>query len=157
MRQLKNRLWALVLAGLWLGALIAISFLEAPLKFQAPGITVPLGLGIGRLVFGALNILECVLLIALTVALFIPWKNRVAGRGLYTFIALAAVYLLKVLGVRPQLHARTDLVLQGVETGGSVWHYFYIAADVSQLILLILFVFFIAKQVLASINSGHSA
>jgi len=29
--------------------LVAISFLEAPLKFRAPGVTVPFGLGIGRL------------------------------------------------------------------------------------------------------------
>ena len=40
----------------WLGMVFAISFLEAPLKFRAPGITIPLGLGIGRLVFRALNI-----------------------------------------------------------------------------------------------------
>lgn len=37
---------------------LAISFLEAPLKFRAPGITVPLGLGIGRLVFQAFNAVE---------------------------------------------------------------------------------------------------
>ena len=45
----------------WLGMVAAISFLEAPLKFQAPGITVQLGLGIGRLVFRALNAVEIVL------------------------------------------------------------------------------------------------
>jgi hypothetical protein len=33
---------------------IAISFVETPSKFRAPGITVPLALGIGRLVFKAL-------------------------------------------------------------------------------------------------------
>jgi hypothetical protein len=37
----------------WLGMVLAISFLGAPLKFRAPGITVALGLGIGRLVFRA--------------------------------------------------------------------------------------------------------
>ena len=37
-------------AFVWLGMVLAISFLETPLKFRAPGITVPLGLGIGRLV-----------------------------------------------------------------------------------------------------------
>jgi hypothetical protein len=35
----------------WLGMVLAISFLEAPLKFRAPGVTIPVGLGIGRLVF----------------------------------------------------------------------------------------------------------
>jgi hypothetical protein len=39
----------------WLGVVLAISFLETPLKFRAPGITVPLGLGVGRLVFRALR------------------------------------------------------------------------------------------------------
>ncbi len=41
----------LLLPAFLLGAIVAISFLEAPLKFLAPGITIPLGLGIGRLVF----------------------------------------------------------------------------------------------------------
>ena len=45
----------------WLGMVLAISFLETPLKFRAPGITLPLGLGIGRLVFRALNTAEVVL------------------------------------------------------------------------------------------------
>jgi hypothetical protein len=31
----------------WLGMVLAISFLEAPLKFRAPGVTLPPGLGIG--------------------------------------------------------------------------------------------------------------
>ena len=30
----------------WLGMVLAISFLETPPKFRAPGITLPLGLGI---------------------------------------------------------------------------------------------------------------
>lgn len=47
----------LLLPAFLLGAIVAISFLEAPLKFLAPGITIPLGLGIGRLVFTALNVL----------------------------------------------------------------------------------------------------
>ncbi|WP_407690773.1 hypothetical protein [Saccharothrix syringae] len=50
-----------VLAGiacLWLGMAPAISFPEAPLKFRAPGVTVAIGLGIGRIVFRALNVVE---------------------------------------------------------------------------------------------------
>ena len=40
---------------------LAVSFLEAPLKFRAPGVTLPIGLGIGRLVFRALNSAEALL------------------------------------------------------------------------------------------------
>ncbi|WP_237562181.1 hypothetical protein [Glutamicibacter soli] len=39
--------------ALRLGLVTGISFIEAPLKFTAPEITIPLGSGIGRLVFFA--------------------------------------------------------------------------------------------------------
>ena len=42
----------------WLGMVLAISCLEAPLKFRAPDVTLQIGLGIGRLVFRALNTVE---------------------------------------------------------------------------------------------------
>ena len=34
------------LAFVWLGMVLAISFLEAPIKFRAPGVTLQIGLGI---------------------------------------------------------------------------------------------------------------
>ena len=49
---------ALIITFLWIGFVCAISFMEAWLKFRAPGITLPLGLGIGRIVFDALNKME---------------------------------------------------------------------------------------------------
>ena len=48
---------AVAVTFVWLGMVLAISFLEAPLKFRAPHVTLPIGLGIGRLVFRALNTL----------------------------------------------------------------------------------------------------
>lgn len=46
---------------IWLGMVLAISFLETPLKFRAPGVDIPIGLGIGRIVFRALNRAEITL------------------------------------------------------------------------------------------------
>jgi hypothetical protein len=46
---------------LWAGLVAGISFLEAPLKFTVPHITVALGVGIGRVVFHALNKVEIIL------------------------------------------------------------------------------------------------
>ena len=48
----------LLMLGVWLGMLLGISFMEAPLKFRAPNMTIALGLGIGQLVFSALNKVE---------------------------------------------------------------------------------------------------
>ncbi|MGV0798843.1 hypothetical protein ABQF26_17835, partial [Mycolicibacterium elephantis] len=58
----------LLVPMLWLGMVLAISFLEAPLKFGAPGVTLPIGLGIGRRVFKALNGVEVVLAAVLLAA-----------------------------------------------------------------------------------------
>ena len=59
---------AVAVTFVWLGMVTAISFVEAPLKFRAPGVTLPIGLGIGRLVFRALNIAELTLAVVLASA-----------------------------------------------------------------------------------------
>ncbi|MFV0253928.1 MAG: hypothetical protein ACK5H2_11435 [Beutenbergiaceae bacterium] len=95
---------------LWLGMVLAISFLEAPLKFKAPGITIPLGLGIGRLVFRALNIAESVVALALILALLL------ADPGPTTTWAVAVSVLMllaQIVAIRPRLSKRADEVLAG--------------------------------------------
>ena len=101
------------LVFVWLGMVLAISFLEAPLKFQAPGITIPLGLGIGRLVFRALNSVESVLAAALavTAAVADDWST-VAVAGL---IVAAGALAVQVMAVRPALSRRTAAVLADPE------------------------------------------
>lgn len=97
------------LVFLWLGMVIAISFIEAPLKFRAPGITIALGLGIGRLVFRALNSVEAVIAVALIVLTVAGdgWP-RAALAGIDAAIIALAV---QVLAVRPALTKRSDAVL----------------------------------------------
>jgi hypothetical protein len=91
----------------WLGMVLAISFLETPLRFRAPGITVPLGLGIGRLVFRALAVAELALAVALTVALVLAVGTGVVGAATWTLIALLWAVLAVQAGVlRPRLDQR---------------------------------------------------
>jgi hypothetical protein len=101
---------AVAVTFVWLGMVLAISFLEAPLKFRAPGVTVPIGLGIGRLVFRVLNGVEAVLALLVVIALILDRPDVVALAAL----ALAVVVLVVQLAVvRPRLSRRTDLVLAG--------------------------------------------
>lgn len=155
-RTVKVELWRVVLAVLWFGLVAAISFIEAPLKFQAPGITIPLGLGIGRLVFGALNLVEAAILLATTVLAFWPREARLAGARLWGWFALLLVFVLKVAVVRPPLNARTDLVLQGADPGQSPWHYVYIACDLVTMLLLLLLAVQAARALVRRIP-GHGA
>ncbi|AVL26505.1 hypothetical protein NBRGN_057_00950 [Nocardia brasiliensis NBRC 14402] len=119
---------------LWLGMVLAISFLEAPLKFRAPGITVPLGLGIGRLVFRALNAVEAVLAVLLVIAAAIVE----ATTGTWIWLLLAVVVLAgQIVLVRPPLSKRADRVLAGAELPRSHAHFWYIGLEVVKVVGLI--------------------
>ncbi|MEV0733152.1 hypothetical protein [Polymorphospora sp. NPDC050346] len=118
----------------WLGMVLAISFLEAPLKFRAPGVTLPIGLGIGRLVFRALNTVEVVLAAVLVVALVAGHPSR----GAVTAAAVAVVALIVQLAlVRPRLTRRSDRVLAGHDAPRSRSHYAYIALEMIKVLALI--------------------
>ena len=127
----------LVIPAVWLGLLIGISLIEAPLKFTAPGITIPLGLGIGRRVFFAMNIVEVVLVLVLLIALVRslgrpPWARLTApGTNRLWLLGLISggLLLIKFAAIRPFLNQRTDAVLAGEFAGGSNLHYAYIAVD----------------------------
>lgn len=118
----------------WLGMVLAISFLEAPLKFRAPGVTLPVGLGIGRLVFRALNTCEAVFAAAV-IALVVAGG---AGTGVLVLTAVSAVLLAVQLGVvRPGLNRRSDRVLAGEELPRSRAHLYYVALEVAKAAALI--------------------
>jgi hypothetical protein len=125
----------LILPAVWLGIIIGISLIEAPLKFQAPGITIPLGLGIGRLVFTAMNIVELVIAALLLLSCV---RSGVDRRFWALLWATAGVLLVKVAVIRPILNRETDRVLAGLSGGGSAAHLFYIAADGVLIVLLVL-------------------
>ncbi|MEB3064002.1 hypothetical protein [[Mycobacterium] zoologicum] len=124
----------------WLGMVLAISFIEAPLKFQAPGITLQLGLGIGRLVFRALNAVEIALasLVLLAVAVDPPGSAPLTALG----IAIAVLITQSVL-VRPRLRRRSDAVLAAaVAPGGGMRershaHYAYAGLEVIKVVALL--------------------
>ncbi|WP_433731312.1 hypothetical protein ACQP0C_05975 [Nocardia sp. CA-129566] len=128
----QHLLWFLPM--LWLGMVLAISFLEAPLKFRAPGITKPLGLGIGRLVFRALNIAESVLVVLLIAATLVVAPSGAVRIWLGVAAAILAVQLLIV---RPLLTRRSDRVLAGADLPRSRAHYWYIGLEVAKVVALI--------------------
>ncbi|WP_110208141.1 hypothetical protein [Nocardioides daejeonensis] len=128
---------AIAASFVWLGMVVAISFIEAPIKFQAPGITIPLGLGIGRLVFKALNACEVVLAVCLVLGSFAAAASEAARIS----VVIAVVMLMvQVLGVRPALTRRTDAVLanpDAVNGPGSNAHLWYVGFEVVKVLALL--------------------
>lgn len=124
---------AVALTFIWLGMVLAISFLEAPMKFRAPGVTLQIGLGIGRLVFRALNTAE--VLIAVGIAIALGLSNPRVGIVMIFAIAFGAL-IIQLAGVRPRLTRRSDAVLAGEDAPRSHAHYVYVAFEVVKLVAL---------------------
>lgn len=122
------------LTWLWLGMVLAISFLEAPLKFRAPGVDLRIGLAIGRLVFRALNTAEAVLAVVIGAALVIGRPGPTATGATAAAVVVLAVQL---VGVRPALTRRSDQVLAGEEGPRSHAHLWYVALEVVKVAALI--------------------
>jgi hypothetical protein len=115
-------------------AVAVAAILETPLKFRAPGVTLAIGLGIGRLVFRALNACELVLAVAVVVALVVeppPALARIAAG-----VAVLAL-IIQVLAVRPRLTKRSETVLAGGEGPRSRAHFGYVGFEIVKVVALL--------------------
>jgi hypothetical protein len=126
---------AIAATFIWLGMVAAISFLEAPLKFRAPGVTLQVGLGIGRLVFRALN--GCEVVLAAT-AVTVTLLNGGSAAALVALLTATLMLAAQIVFVRPALTRRSDQVLAGAEGPRSRAHYVYVALESVKVIALII-------------------
>ena len=124
---------AVAVVFIWLGMVLAISFLEAPLKFRARGVTLQIGLSIGRLVFRALNTVEVVLAVVILVSTVATPPS--AGAAAALAVAFAALAL-QIGAVRPRLNRRSDQVLAGLDAPRSRGHYVYIGLEAIKVLAL---------------------
>lgn len=124
---------------LWIGFVAGISFLEAPLKFQAPHITLALGLGIGRLVFAALNKVEWVFALAIAFSLF--RQGGISNTKNLLFAVSLLMLLVQTIWLLPALDARAELHIQGAAVPSSFLHVYYVLAEAIKVGCLLTFGF----------------
>ncbi|MHA7664339.1 hypothetical protein [Mycolicibacterium sp. HS_4_1] len=118
----------------WLGMVLAISFLEAPLKFRAPNVTLQIGLGIGRLVFRALNMVELVFAAGIVLSVL---ASRPSVPVTAAFVVAVTALAAQLLVVRPRLNRRSDEVLAGRVGPRSRGHYVYVALELIKVVALL--------------------
>ena len=123
---------------IWAGFVGAISFMESWLKFQAPGITLSLGLGIGKLVFGALNIMEWVFAVLILTEFSIK-KRQLLQKGNILFLSVLAIVFLQTFWLLPTMSHRANLLIAGQTLGESQLHFYYVGFEIIKLVCLLLF------------------
>ncbi|MEU4893395.1 hypothetical protein AB0B12_07690 [Streptomyces sp. NPDC044780] len=125
----------------WLGTVVGISLLETPLRFRAlrdhveeDAEATRLGLGIGRLVFRALNTAEAVLAVVTVVAVLVAGPT--VAVAVLTGI-VAALLTVQLAAVRPFLQRRSSRVLAGEHPPRSGAHHVYVALEMLKVPALI--------------------
>lgn len=124
----------------WAGFVGAISFMEAWLKFTAPGVTLVTGLSIGKVIFTTLNRVEIVFALVLLITLIArkaQWSF--AAAGLPVFILL--ILFVQSIWILPPLSARIDLYLAGNTPRPSDLHFYFLALESAKLIALLCYGF----------------
>jgi len=98
--------------------------MEAWLKFQAPGVTLPVGLSIGKMIFNALNRVEWFLLIVYFVLFFGFIKNKTRAMNVVSWVLLG-ILIVQTFLLLPQLSERADIIINGEEVGKSLLHVYF--------------------------------
>ncbi len=125
-----------IIALLWAGMIIGISFLESWVKFRAHSLTKPVGLDVGRVVFRLFHKIQSVLLILIICISFVAqltFKDWVFLCGLVLILSIQMLWLF------PQLNNRVDTILTGGHPPSSLVHAGYGVTELAKLILLLTF------------------
>lgn len=118
---------------LWAGMMIAVTMVATPARFTAVSATREIALDVGRVVFAAHNKAELVALVLLLIVV------RVSGRAAKLWpqcAALALILIVQVVGLMPELSARTDMVLAGETPPPSFVHGIYSSLELLKLGIL---------------------
>jgi hypothetical protein len=113
--------------------------MEAWLKFQAPGITLALGLGIGRIVFDALNRMEWIFLLVIALHYGRDGYRKIEYTDL-TFFIPVVLLILQTFVWLPILDLRAELHIQGAHMPPSTLHLVYILAEVVKVACLMAYI-----------------
>ncbi|MDQ1772194.1 hypothetical protein GQR60_16270 [Labilibaculum sp. A4] len=126
--------YGFVLSFVWVGFLLAISFMEAWVKFRAVSLDLPTGLDVGVHVFGALNMIERIFSAMLLVYVFINYTDKVVvltGLTIFTFVVAQSGYLL------PELNQHAQLIIMGMVPEKNSIHHIYVLMEVVKLVALL--------------------
>lgn len=126
----------LLIIGIWTGLVLGISFLEAPLKFTAPGMTYKIALGLGRIIFKYSNNVQLVFCLVLVV--WQLFNSSRCGNQFNLMIAMIIiVMIIQNMMLLPSLDHRVIRILNGESLQASPLHMYFVLSEIAKIALLI--------------------
>lgn len=127
----------LTLLCLMTGIFITVSFLETLLKFQVTGMTLPVALELGMLMFGVSTKIQCVFLILIMLGMLIS-RKKYTGTDFIIIALVFTVLLLEKFWMLPVLDERAHLLSAGKSVSPSEMHNYFIYAESAKALFLII-------------------
>lgn len=120
-------------ATAWLGVLLGVSFLATPVKFEAPSLSLPAALEVGRATFALLSKVEwglCATLLLCALA-----AGRLGWVG--TVLVLGALLVVQAIWLLPILDDRVSLIIAARPVADSSHHLIYIGMEAVKAVMLL--------------------
>eukprot|EP01116_Phalansterium_solitarium_P024104 TRINITY_DN8719_c0_g1_i1.p2 TRINITY_DN8719_c0_g1~~TRINITY_DN8719_c0_g1_i1.p2 ORF type:complete len:142 (-),score=50.12 TRINITY_DN8719_c0_g1_i1:526-951(-) len=124
--------WNSVLALVWSGANIGLSFIATPAKFRAPTLDRPTALDVGLVTFHTYNAVEW----ALGATSLLLTRGALRGPMLAAQLAVMGIVAAETFLLLPPLDARVRDIQRGVTPAPSNLHGIYVAAEAAKVALL---------------------
>lgn len=125
-----------VLALLWAGMILGISFLEAWAKFKTPNVPKLVNLQIGHTVFDYFHFVQWLFLTALLIVLILTYPYLEIS--IYTItLTLIAIFSLQTFWLMPKFKKNIEILLTGLPLTPSPSHAIYALFEVLKFLLLI--------------------
>ncbi|MPZ37168.1 MAG: DUF4149 domain-containing protein [Rhizobiales bacterium] len=143
----------LIIAAVWFGMLLGVSFLATPAKFLALSLPLPVALDVGRHTFAVFSKVEWLLSAVLL-------GTVLAGDRTWPSVSVAAVAILLVaaetIWLLPLLDQRVGMIIAGERPAPSNLHNLYIAFELAKLLALSFVVLVMARKLAGSPSNLHS-
>ena len=124
-----------ITAIFWLGFFMAISFMEAPLKFTAPGLNMAEGLQIGKIIFKSLNTCEWAFLLIIFITCIVKKTTR---KGFYLITAISVIMVVETFWLLPVLDNNADLIIIRLPVTSHSTHWFYVVFEIIKVPVLLM-------------------
>ena len=126
---------ASVIAAVWAGLILGVSFFAAPIKFTAEEVSREHLLLVGKVTFLAFTWIELgALLLLILTSLSNPTRRIGVGIGL-----LCLLFLIQKLGILPSLISELDAIVAGETVEKTSNHLIYTAIEAAKVVLLLIF------------------
>jgi len=123
---------ASMIAAIWIGLIIGVSFFAAPIKFTAVGVSLEQLLAVGKVTFQAFSWIELAAFVLLVSVLVMNLTRRVV----IGLVLLGLLVLIQKYGILPGLDTELDQTVAGETVEETNLHFIYVAMDCVKLAVL---------------------